>query len=261
MNEIRLSGVVGVEITADGVAAQLKGMAGDLTIVINSPGGSFFQGAQVYNELKQYPGRKVVIMGSLVCSAASYISCVGDEIIASGNTSFMIHEVYSGAEGTARELAEHAKQIEKLNGIIAARLAERSGKSEKEVRALMAAETWYYGQEIVDAGFADRLEGTGQAVAERGEAVAQAQQAFRAAAMFSGPGESFRLPQRAPREPDEPAPGSYAAENARRPPLIINFNDDEPADDDEPVDDYDGMVVSKDRKYEKIEGTIRTYEY
>jgi hypothetical protein len=36
-------------------------------------------------------------------------------------------------------------------------LAKRSGKTVEEITALMDAETWYYGQEIVDEGFADEL--------------------------------------------------------------------------------------------------------
>lgn len=35
--------------------------------------------------------------------------------------------------------------------------SRRSGKSTEVVKALMAAETWYYGRQIVDAGFCDEL--------------------------------------------------------------------------------------------------------
>lgn len=206
-NEIRLSGVVGKDFDADSVAEQLKNMTGDITINLSSPGGSFFVGAEIFNELRRYRGKKTVKMGSLVASAASYIACAGDEVIASDNSSYMIHEVSSAAEGTVGEIRRQADLVEKLNGFICKRLAERSKKSESEIRALMAAETWYYGQEIVDAGFADRLEATGQAT-ERTAAVAQARQTFKIAAM------AFR-------------PATIA--EARKPlgPVVIDFGDAE----------------------------------
>jgi ATP-dependent protease ClpP protease subunit len=182
MNEIRLSGIVGKDFTADSVAEQLKGMTGDITIDLNSPGGSYFIGAQIFNEFRRYPGKKTIKMGSLTASAAAYISCAGDEIIASDNTAFMIHEVSSAAEGTAAEIAAQARQVEKLNTLIAKRLAERSKKTESEIRRLMQEETWYYGQEIVDAGFADRLEDTGAAT-DRAAAVASAEKQYRHAAL------------------------------------------------------------------------------
>lgn len=182
MNELRLSGIVGVEITADSVAEQLKSMAGDIVIFLNSPGGSFFEGAQIFNEIKNHPGQKTVKMGALVASAAAYVAMAATEIIAADNTSFMIHEVFTAAEGSASDLKRQADHAEKLNSLVCKRLSERSGKPESEIRQLMAAETWYYGKEIVDAGFADRLESTGQ-TADRMAAVASAQKQCKIAAM------------------------------------------------------------------------------
>ena len=206
-NEIRLSGIVGSEITADSVAEALKGMSGDIIVHLNSPGGSFFEGVQIFNELKQYSGRKIVKLGAICASAASYISCAGDEVIAQDFTSFMIHEVYSSTTGTSKDMRDHAKRIDELNTLTVKRLAERSKKSENETRQLMAAETWFYGQEIVDAGFADKLETTGAAT-ERTAAVAQARQAFRIAAQY---------------HPAEPAPATIAEKMAPRDPLTFDW--------------------------------------
>lgn len=208
MNELRLSGIVGKDFDADSVAEQLKNMSGDIVIYLNSPGGSYFVGAQIYNEFRRYSGKKIVKMGSLVASAAAYVSCVGDDVTASDNTSFMIHEVASYAEGSAREIAAQAAQVEKLNGLIAKRLAERSKKTESEIRRLMQEESWYYGQEIVNAGFADRLEATGAAT-DRTAAVAMAEKAYRHVAMLME------------------KPGTIAEMMAARNPAIFDWPDDE----------------------------------
>jgi ATP-dependent protease ClpP protease subunit len=208
MNEIRLSGIVGKDFDADSVAEQLKNMSGDIVIYLNSPGGSYFVGAQVFNELRRYSGKKTIKMGSLVASAAAYVACVGDEVIASDNTAFMIHEVSSAAEGTAAEIAAQARQVEKLNALIGKRLAERSKKTESEIRRLMQEETWYYGQEIVDAGFADRLEDTGAAT-DRAAAVASAEKQYRHAALATQ------------------KPATIAEMMAAKDPLVFDWPDDE----------------------------------
>jgi hypothetical protein len=67
--------------------------------------------------------------------------------------------------------------LERLNKHLATRLAAKSGKTEDEVLAMMDEETWMYGQEIVDAGFADRmLESDSGAPTDRENAIKQARE-------------------------------------------------------------------------------------
>jgi ATP-dependent protease ClpP protease subunit/predicted transcriptional regulator len=184
MAEIWLSGGVGWELTSKLVAEKLKELNGqDVIINLNTGGGSVYEGVEIFNIINQYRGHKIIKMGSIVASIGSYIACAGDEIIAQDFTSFMIHEVSSYVEGTASEIRAEAERIEKLNDLITARLVNISGKTDKEIRSLMKSETWYYGQEIVDAGFADRLETTGKAT-EKTAAVAIAREQYKRVAMI-----------------------------------------------------------------------------
>jgi hypothetical protein len=50
-----------------------------------------------------------------------------------------------------------AEVLEKYGQRMIPDYAKKSGKSEDEIRSIMAEETWYAGQEIVDAGFADEV--------------------------------------------------------------------------------------------------------
>src|SRR5690606_666711 len=111
-------------------------------------------------------------------------------------TSFMIHEVRSFGSGTSDELRAEAERIERLNTLIARRYSERSGKSETEIRKLMNEETWYYGREIVEAGFADVFEDTGRA--ESGDvAVASSAEQFQRVASLIMPSLSERAEREA----------------------------------------------------------------
>ena len=73
----------------------------------------------------------------------------------------MIHNVQSGVYGDSEALAKEASELERLNSLIAERLSQRSIKTVEDIRGMMSKETWSYGQEIVDLGFADELIQTG----------------------------------------------------------------------------------------------------
>lgn len=192
MAEIWISGGVGWDLTAQSVSEQLRDLNGeDVVINLNTAGGSVYEGVEIYNVLKQYRGRKTVKMGSLVASIGSYIAAAGDEVIAHDFTSYMIHEVSSWASGTAEEIRAEAERIEKLNSMVAKRLADISGKPESEIRQLMQAETWFYGKEIVDAGFADTYEDTGRAE-DREVAVAMATTEYKRVAKIAAQPEGQR---------------------------------------------------------------------
>jgi len=79
----------------------------------------------------------------------------------------MIHNaasiVYSDAEGLKKE----AKELDRLNQHLAERLAARTGKTVKEILKMMDEETYLYGQEIVDNGFADELIEVGAVAIDR----------------------------------------------------------------------------------------------
>ena len=68
-------------VTAKGIASQLRDLGGnDVTIRINSPGGSVFEGLATYNQLKDYPGHKTVKIDGLAASMASGVAMAGDEV-------------------------------------------------------------------------------------------------------------------------------------------------------------------------------------
>lgn len=185
MSEIRLSGIVGGELIVPVVEDGLQGLGGsDVVIHLTTPGGQVYEGVEIYNVLKQYRGRKTIKLGSLVASIGTYIACAGDTIIAHDFTSFMVHEVRSFGSGTSEELRAESERIERLNALIASRYSERSGKSETEIRELMKAETWFYGKEIVEAGFADVFEDTGRAETREAAVASGAAQFQRVASLI-----------------------------------------------------------------------------
>jgi hypothetical protein len=100
----------------------------------------------------------------MAMSIASYIALAARTVdknaavYVSENSIVAIHNPYSWASGDYRKFQQQADYLEKLAVIYGAVHASVSGKSEKEIRAAMDAETFYVGKEIQDMGFANHFE-------------------------------------------------------------------------------------------------------
>lgn len=156
--KIRLSGIVGLEITADAVQTLLdEANYQELSVDLYTPGGMVYEGMEVFNIISRYPSKKEVIIGGLVASIGSVISAAFDTVKVTDSSTFMIHNTWDAIAGDAQEMRDAAEKLEKLNERIALILSKKSGKTIDEIKNMMNEETWLYGQEIVDAGFADEL--------------------------------------------------------------------------------------------------------
>ena len=146
-------------VSAKGFLAEL-GALPDGTPVdlrLNSPGGSVFDAVAIYNALKRHAGTVTVWIDGIAASAASYIAMAGDEIVMPENAFLMIHDPSGLAMGTAGDMRAMAEALDKIAGSLVRGYATKSGKSNDEIAALMAAETWFDAADAVAAGFADRL--------------------------------------------------------------------------------------------------------
>ncbi|HBZ42502.1 MAG TPA: peptidase, partial [Maritimibacter sp.] len=146
-------------VSAKGFLAELgalpEGTPVDLRL--NSPGGSVFDAVAIYNALKRHEGTVTVWIDGIAASAASYIAMAGDEIVMPENAFLMIHDPSGLAIGTAGDMRAMAEALDKIAGSLIRGYAAKSGKTDDEIAALMAAETWFDAADAVAAGFADRL--------------------------------------------------------------------------------------------------------
>lgn len=129
-----------------------------ITLRINSPGGSVFDGTAIYNRLKDHaPGVDVMIDG-LAASIASVIAMAGSKITMAENALLMIHNASGVVMGNAEDMRQLADTLDKIDGTIAATYARRTGKPAGEMAALMDAETWFTAAEAKEAGFIDEID-------------------------------------------------------------------------------------------------------
>ncbi|GHU66659.1 hypothetical protein FACS189447_08000 [Spirochaetia bacterium] len=150
------------------IAELLKAAADgeEIEILINSPGGEVYEGIAIFNLIREYAKNHNIIVriNGLAASMASYIAIAArtvnpeSKIIVSENSIFLIHNPWNYISGDYREMAKAADYLERLAAMSGSTYAYVSGKTEKETRDLMDAETYFIGEEIINAGFANIFE-------------------------------------------------------------------------------------------------------
>lgn len=145
-------------VTAKDFITDLKSIsAKDITLFINSPGGSVFDGLAIYNALRQHPSNVTVKVMGVAASAASFIAMAGDKIVMPENAFLMVHNPMGGVFGNAQEMRDWADTLDKIAASLIGIYVARTGKSEEEIKSLLDAETWLTAAEAVDMGFADEM--------------------------------------------------------------------------------------------------------
>ena len=181
--ELRIYGDIDVGspegVSADAVVRQIKNAthAKRIDVSINSAGGSMFSGIAIFNALKDHPAEVTVKVDGLAASAASIIAMAGDTIEMGEGSFLMVHRASGFVYGQADDMLKTAEILEKADGEIIDVYARRSKKPVETVRGWVEAETWFTGQEAVEAGLADRIVQTPKALENAVRALAGAQHA------------------------------------------------------------------------------------
>jgi ATP-dependent protease ClpP protease subunit len=141
--------------TASDVATALSQVPTDrVTVRVNSPGGSVFDGIAIYNLLRSHAGGVDVVVDGLAASAASFIAQAGETVTMAPHSRMMIHDAIGFAYGNAREMLDLAALLDDLSANIADIYAESSGGDAAAFRELMLAETWLDPAQAVELGLA-----------------------------------------------------------------------------------------------------------
>lgn len=145
--------------TAKRMSAALRsiGKDQDVTVVINSPGGSVFEGLAIYNMLIQHEGKVSVRVIGMAASIAAIIAMAGDEIEISAAGFIMIHAVWSCVFGNRHDMMDVAETLATFDAAITDVLHARSGYDRAEIEQMLLKDTWLSGGEAVEKGFADKV--------------------------------------------------------------------------------------------------------
>jgi len=144
-------------VSAQDFARSLKSL-GDVDYIelhINSPGGSVFDGAAIYNMLIDHKALVDVRVDGLAASIASIIALAGDQITIAKNAMMMVHNPSAMAWGGASDMRKMASTLDKVKETLITVYSDRMNLPDDEISQIMNDESWYTAKEAVDAGLAD----------------------------------------------------------------------------------------------------------
>lgn len=159
MNKIIVKGVIGRDVLAADFIARLNSLNGDVSIYVESAGGSFFQGIEMFNAMRNYKnGEITVIIGSLAASIASYFPMAADKVVAYDNSTMMLHAaLVINFEGNAVQMRKTAQTLDGVTSLMIQAYVKKTGKKEDEISAILDAETYFFGAEMLAAGLVDEI--------------------------------------------------------------------------------------------------------
>ena len=131
--------------------------AKEITVYINSLGGSVMEGIAIYNQLKRHPAHVTVQIDGFACSIASVIAMAGDTVIMPKNTVMMIHNAWTIAVGNSKELHKAADDLEVINQASRQAYLEKAGGklSEDKLTELLDGETYLTAAQCMELGLID----------------------------------------------------------------------------------------------------------
>lgn len=154
MVNLRLSGVVGYEITANGIAEFLnKNDDKDITIFLNSPGGIVTEGLEVYNLLRASGRNITTVLTGMAASMGSIIFLAGDKRIAMTGSLYMVHKPSGLVWGNADEMHKEIEVLDKMQDSAEAIYRERTGI--ENFHEYMDRESWFDTKEMKELGISN----------------------------------------------------------------------------------------------------------
>ena len=129
----------------------------DISLYINSPGGSVTAGLAIYDTMQYIrPDVRTICVGQ-ACSMASLILASG----APGKRSIlpyarvMIHQPFGGVEGQATDILVGSKELQRIKKISSEILSKHTGKSEEEISKAIERDYFMDAEGAKDFGIVD----------------------------------------------------------------------------------------------------------
>lgn len=131
----------------------------DISIYINSPGGSVYAGLGIYDTMQFINSDVQTICTGMAASMAAILLVAGAKGKRSAlpHSRVMIHQPMGGAQGQASDIEITAREIQKLKKELYSIIANHSGQEFDKVWADSDRDYWMTAEEARDYGMIDQV--------------------------------------------------------------------------------------------------------
>jgi ATP-dependent Clp protease protease subunit len=173
--------VLGTEVddrVANRLCAQLlllsaEDLRSDISLYINSPGGSVSAGLAIYDTMQLIPNDVRTLAMGLAGSMGQFLLCAGaaGKRFSLPHAQILMHQGSAGFGGTAADVEIYADQLERTGALMTRLIAQHTGQPEERVEHDSLRDRWFSAEQARDYGIVDhivdRVEDVRPAVASR----------------------------------------------------------------------------------------------
>jgi len=152
------------DTSANLICAQLLLLAAEdaereISLYINSPGGSVTAGLAIYDTMQFVPCDISTVCMGLAASMGQFLLCAGEpgKRFALPHARILMHQPSGQAQGQAADIAIQAEQIVYLKQMMAERIAFHTGQTLERIEADSDRDRWFNAQEAKEYGIIDAV--------------------------------------------------------------------------------------------------------
>ena len=131
----------------------------DITIYINSPGGSVYAGLGIYDTMQFISAKVSTVCTGMAASMAAVLLVAGEEGMrqALPHSRVMIHQPLGGVQGQASDIEIEAREIQKIKKELYTIIADHSHTDYDKVWADSDRNYWMTAEEAKEYGMIDQV--------------------------------------------------------------------------------------------------------
>ena len=160
--QIDIVGVIGWEVAftqMKDLIASIPDSVGRVVFNIYSPGGDVLDGNGIVQAIGELSKRKeTVAKVQVAASMATLIAVACNKRSIAANGRFLVHNPWTVVQGDGLELEKRAKELRDCETEMSAFYANRTGKTQEEMLALMNEERWLNPEETKSFGFVQEID-------------------------------------------------------------------------------------------------------
>jgi ATP-dependent Clp protease protease subunit len=131
----------------------------DISFIINSPGGSIYDGLAIYDTMQYVSCDVSTITIGMAASMGQFLLCAGahGKRFALPHARILMHQPLAQMQGQAADIAIQAEQIMYLKRQLAERIAFHTGQPVERIQADSERDRWFTADEAKEYGFIDEV--------------------------------------------------------------------------------------------------------
>jgi ATP-dependent Clp protease protease subunit len=152
------------ETSANRICAQLLVLSAqdpkaDISLYINSPGGSVTAGLAIYDTMRLIPNDVATLAMGMAASMGQFLLTVGTKgkRCVMPNARILMHQPSAGVGGTTADIAIQAENLEFTKQAVERIVAEHTGQSARTVSQDGDRDRWFTPAQALEYGMADRV--------------------------------------------------------------------------------------------------------